>query len=273
VVIDMHNVESVLHAGCAATDAWPARWGQGFFARIAREAERQWLPRFDLVLAASEADRRRILGLAPAAHVAVYPNAIPWRFPEEVEEERCIAFSGNLEYHPNAAAVRYFAQQIWPRLRRRDPRLRWRLIGKNPQAVERWIAGDPRIETTGPIEDPLAELARVQVVVAPLLAASGTRVKILEAWAAGRAVVSTRVGAEGLPAVDGENLLLADSPEQMLERILALLADPDLRRRLGQAGRQTVQEQLCWPAAWRRLEEALVFPSPVGDSVRIGESI
>jgi glycosyltransferase involved in cell wall biosynthesis len=257
IVMDMHNVESAFYARCAETEAWPERWAHRRFAALAAREENRWLPRFDLVLAASEADRQRILGLAPGARVAVYPNAVPARFPEECAEEHCIAFSGNLAYHPNTAAVRYFAREIWPVLRRRDPALRWRLIGSNPQAVRRWIAGNPSIEATGPVEDALAELARIRLAVVPLRAGSGTRVKILEAWAAGRAVVSTRIGAEGLPAVHGENLLLADSPADMVEQICALLANEELRRRLGRAGRRAVEQSFCWPVAWRALEENL----------------
>ncbi len=168
-----------------------------------------------------------------------------------------MAFSGNLEYHPNVAAVRFFATRIWPSLRERDPALRWRLIGRNEAAVARWTSADPRIETTGAVQDALAELARARVVVVPLLAGSGTRIKILEAWAAGRAVVSTRVGAEGLPVKHGENLLLADSASAILDAILVLLQDEALRRRLGAAGRRLVEEQFCWPAAWQRLDPCL----------------
>ncbi|MBI3694245.1 MAG: glycosyltransferase [Acidobacteria bacterium] len=270
VVMDLHNIESTLHARCAATEAIPGRWAHAAFARMAMRAERQWLPRFDLVLAASEADRQRVKDLAPGVRAGVYPNAIPRRFPEPAEEEHCVAFSGNLEYHPNAAAVRYFARDVWPALRQQDPQLRWRLIGKNDWAVRRWTAGDPRIETTGPIDDPLAELARVRVVVVPLLSGSGTRIKILEAWAAGRAVVSTSVGAEGLPAKDGENLLLADSPDRMCQAVLALLRDPGERRRLGQAGRRLVEQQFCWPVAFRVLDESLAGFQRTG---RIGVSL
>jgi glycosyltransferase involved in cell wall biosynthesis len=257
VILDMHNIESELHARCAATDAWPERWAHRRFARVARRAERQLLPAFGLVLAASERDRRRIQELAPQTRVAVYPNALPPQFPEPAPEEHCVAFSGNLEYHPNVAAVRFFATRIWPSLRKRDPALRWRLIGRNEAAVARWTSADPRIETTGAVQDALAELARARVVVVPLLAGSGTRIKILEAWAAGRAVVSTRVGAEGLPVKHGENLLLADSASAILDAILVLLQDEALRRRLGAAGRRLVEEQFCWPAAWQRLDPCL----------------
>ena len=86
----------------------------------------------------------------------------------------------------------------------------WRLVGKNPRAVRRFTAGDPRIEVAGEVEDAVEELARAEVAVVPLLAGSGTRLKILEAWSAGVPVVSTTIGAEGLPVRDGEHLLLAD---------------------------------------------------------------
>jgi glycosyltransferase involved in cell wall biosynthesis len=257
VVLDLHNIESELHERSAATDGHPARWAHRRFARLARRAEQRLLPQFELVLATSESDRRKICEMAPAAQVAVYPNAIPLRFPAPAPEEHCIAFSGNLEYHPNVAAVRFFTAEVWPALRARDPALRWRLIGKNEQVVARWVSGDNRIELTGPVEDALAELARVRVVVAPLLAGSGTRVKILEAWAARRAVVSTRLGAEGLPAVHGENLLLADSPGEILEAVLVLLQDEALRRRLGEAGKRLVEARFCWPVVWRGLEQWL----------------
>ncbi|MBI3664969.1 MAG: glycosyltransferase [Acidobacteria bacterium] len=270
VVLDMHNIESALHARCARAETGPVRWMHAAFAGRALEQERKWAPRFDLVLTASEADRRLLEGIAPQARTVVYPNAVPLRLPGEGEEEHCIAFSGNLEYHPNRSAVRYFSREVWPRLRRRDARLRWRLIGRNEWAVRRWTAGDPSIETTGPVEDSLAELARVKVVVAPLLAGSGTRVKILEAWAAGRAVVSTRLGAEGLPAADEENLLLADSPAEMEQAVWRLLGDAELRRRLGQAGRRVVEQQLSWPAVWRGLEQNLAECLPSFGPAKIG---
>jgi glycosyltransferase involved in cell wall biosynthesis len=89
--------------------------------------------------------------------------------------------------------------------------------------------------------------------VVPLLAGSGTRVKILEAWAAGRPVVSTSLGAEGLPVRDGEHLLLADNPEDFAAAVSRLLASPQLRERVGRAGRQLYERQFTWPQAWERL--------------------
>jgi glycosyltransferase involved in cell wall biosynthesis len=108
----------------------------------------------------------------------------------------------------------------------------------------------------GPVDDAIPLLAAAKVCVVPLLSGSGTRFKILEAWAAGRAVVSTTLGAEGLGARDGEHLLLADDPDAFAQAVLRLWNDPALRSRLGDAGRALYDQRFTWPAAWRRLDEA-----------------
>ncbi|MGC8792995.1 MAG: glycosyltransferase family 4 protein [Bryobacteraceae bacterium] len=254
LVLDLHNVESELYARLAASEPWPLRPVFRRFARCCRRMEERWLPEFDLILAASGEDTARVLSIAPGLTAAVYPNAIPVVPQPCVAEQEVVAFSGNLEYQPNAGAVRYFRRAIWPALREQRPGLVWRVIGRNPHAVERYLRGDERIELVGPVADAIHELAAAKVVVAPLLAASGTRVKILEAWAAGRAVVSTSSGAEGLGARHGEHLLLADRPADFVRAILELLDSPERRRALGEAGRARYQRYFSWPAAWRQLE-------------------
>jgi len=170
-----------------------------------------------------------------------------------VPKQEMIVFPGNMEYHPNITAVRFFRREVWPLLRERWPGLVWRLAGKNPHAVRRYTEGDPRIEVTGPMADAIAEIAPAKVAVAPLLAASGTRLKILEAWAAGSAVVSTRIGAEGLAARDGEHLLLADNPAEFADAVSSLLLSENSRRRLETAGRTLYERCYTWDAAWAGL--------------------
>jgi glycosyltransferase involved in cell wall biosynthesis len=186
----------------------------------------------------------------------VYPNALPLVAEAEVREEHVIAFSGNLEYDPNVDAVRYFRGRIWPQLRSRWPKLVWRLIGKNPRAVARFLRGDSRIQLTGPVENAVGALAAAQVAIVPLRAGSGTRVKILEAWAASRPVVSTTLGAEGLQSTDGEHLILAEGPEEFAAAVTRLLESEELRKRLGRAGRRLYERNFTWEAAWSRLAEA-----------------
>ena len=261
LILNLHNVESVLHARCASSEPWPWSVAHARFARIAARDERIILSKFDLVLTPSEADRRAVLDLCPSARVAVVPNTVPETPQPSEPEEHVIAFSGNFEYHPNTTAVRHFREQIWPRLRQADPALRWRLIGRNEHAIRRFIEGDERIEVTGPVDDAIRELARVKVVVVPLLSGSGTRFKVLEAWAAARAVVSTTLGAEGLPTQDGADILLVDEPQAMADTILKLLTDQPLREHLGRAGRSRFEQSGCWPEAWRALNQLdLVSP-------------
>lgn len=257
VVLDLHNIESEFYERSASVaESWPAAAMLRRFAGCARRLEEQWLPRFNRVLATSNRDARLVQGVAPESTPLVYPNALPLRPAPEVPREPVIVFSGNLEYGPNRGAVRYFRERIWPRLRERRPELRWRLIGKNPQAVKAIVAGDPRIELTGPVQDALAALAAAQVAVVPVLAGSGTRIKILEAWAAGLPVVSTRLGAEGLEAVAGEHVLVADDADGFLEAIRQLLDSEALRARVGAAGRALYEREYTWEAAWQRLNVA-----------------
>jgi glycosyltransferase involved in cell wall biosynthesis len=169
-----------------------------------------------------------------------------------VPEEEVIAFF-QFRLPPNAMQLLFSrrsgsARRRWSWLTWRD---RWR-----PEAVRKWTDGDSRIQVLGPVGDAIEALARARVVVAPLRIASGTRVKILEAWAAARPVVSTTVGAEGLSTSSGEHLLLADDAEQFAEAVSGLLASRQERERLGRAGRRRFEREFTWQAAWSMLPPA-----------------
>ena len=254
IVLDLHNLESVLHARCSRTEAAAPALAHRIFASAALEMERRWLPRFSRILTASSEDRRLVLERAASAEVTVYPNAVPLPPLPRVARRHAIVFSGNLEYHPNRSAVRFFRHEVWPRLRQRWPELVWRLVGRNPSAVQPWTRGDPRIEVTGPVDDAIVELAAAEVAIVPLLAGSGTRFKILEAWAAGVPVVSTTLGAEGLPAHDGRHLLIADGATAFTDAISRLLQDSALRSQLAHSGRALLECAFTWEKAWQRLD-------------------
>jgi polysaccharide biosynthesis protein PslH len=247
LVLDLHNIESELSRTHAlATRGLESIVHQRFAASYLR-LEQTWLPEFDVVLVASEEDRARI----EHPGIRVYPNALPVMERPRVAESDCIVFSGNLEYHPNIEAVRWFRSEIWPRIK--TP-VEWRLVGRNQHAVQKIVAGDPRIAMTGPVTDAVAALAEAKVCVVPLLSGSGTRFKILEAWAAARPVVSTSLGAEGLGARSGEHLLIAETADAFAAAVDWLLGDADLRRKLGNAGRALYLERFTWPAAWKSIE-------------------
>jgi len=254
VILDLHNIESVWHQTLAASESPARALALRRFATASVALERKWLPQFDRLLVTSQEDLERVRNIVPDSNITVYPNALPYVEAPPREERNEIVFSGNLEYAPNISAVRFFRERVWPMLRSRWPNLRWKIIGKNPEAIRSVVAGDARIELTGFVENALTSLAQAQVAIVPLLAGSGTRVKILEAWAAGTAVVSTTLGAEGLECRDGEHLILADGPDNFANAVSNLLESSADRARIGSAGRRLFEQNYTWPAAWRKLD-------------------
>jgi glycosyltransferase involved in cell wall biosynthesis len=250
LILDLHNIESVLLRRQAGLLPFPARTVFQRFASSCAALERDLLPRFDTILVTSDQDRKFIGG------GVVYPNAVPLVAVPVVRKREEIAFSGNLEYEPNYTAVQWFLRGVWPQLRDRHPELRLRLIGRGEAAVRRLVAEDERILLSGPVDDAIAELARARLAVAPLLAGSGTRIKIIEAWAAGLPVVSTTIGAEGLPGANGEHFLIADTAGDFVAAVEQVLSRSDLRQRLATNGRLLYEQRLAWSAAWKALESA-----------------
>lgn len=252
-VLDMHNIESTLYSLHGTVERWPVSAAYRVLSRQCRALEQQLLPRFSSILVPSTEAAKEVHAISPGSKVTVYPNALPFSAQPEREEVNMIVFSGNMEYPPNIAAVRFFRREIWPRLREKWPDLMWRLIGKNPGGVERYVRGDSRIQNSGEVQDAVREIAAARVAVVPLLSGSGTRLKILEAWAAARPVVSTTLGAEGLGARHDGDILLADSAADFDAAVSSLLASESLRSRIGRAGRLTYEQRFTWEAAWRSL--------------------
>jgi len=205
------------------------------------------------VLTTSEADARRVRSEGVPA--IVYPNTVPFRPVPKGPREDAIVFTGNLEYHPNVSAVRWFAREIWPLLHAEAPALEWRLVGKNPEAVASMVNGLPGARVVGPVEDAIAEIARARVAVVPLRAGSGTRLKILEAWCACTPVVSTTIGAEGLDANAGRDILIADSPKAFAEAILHACTHDEVSAN----ARLRFEREFSHEAGWQKLDESGVF--------------
>ncbi len=272
-ILDLHNVESLLNERCAAASGGLIAVGHRRFASMSRKLESRLLPRYSLVLATSAKDRDLARAIAPDARFGIYPNALPRRERPDVPEENIVVFSANFEYHPNIDAVEFLLSEIWPRVRRDNPDLRLRLVGRGDASIRHLISGVEGVESTGAVEDAFREIAKASVVVAPLRAGSGTRIKILEAWAARRAVVATSLAAEGLEAEgleaqgweasSGGNLILADNAFGFAEAISLLLENPAQRQRLGNGGRQTFEKLYTWEGAWKGLDRDLQVNWPV----------
>ena len=165
-----------------------------------------------------------------------------------------ILFFGAINYFPNADGVTYFVDEVFPRIRDRRPDATFRVLGPGagPDVLARRGNG---VDIVGMVDDVNPHIDRAAVVVVPLRIGGGTRLKIVEALAKGKAVVSTKLGAEGIDVVDGEHLLLADDPRDIADRVEQVLGDPELARRLGDAGRQLAEERYSWSVVTNRLEQ------------------
>src|SRR5262249_15525832 len=147
-----------------------------------------------------------------------------------------ITFTGLMAHPPNVAAARFFAIEVLPAIQKVIPEAEFWIVGRDPVPEVRMLAARPRVVVTGTVPDMRPYLARATVVVVPLRFGSGMRQKILEAWAMEKAVVSTRIGAEGLDVQDGVNILLADDAETLASAVVRLLQSPAARDRLRAAG-------------------------------------
>ncbi len=252
-VLDLHNVESVLHERCAQTSRGLVAAGQRRFARCSQVLEEKLLPGYSLVLATSDQDAAIAENIAPRARIAVYPNALPETPVPQVKEEPVVVFSGNFEYHPNIDAVQFLVASIWPHVLAECPELRLRLVGRGDRFIRHLLPSGLNVEVTGPIDDALSQIAAARIVIAPLRSGSGTRIKILEAWAAARPVIATLLAAEGLKCEKDRDLIIANEGFEFGSAIARVNADSGGRASIAVNGRRLFEARYTWPAAWQAL--------------------
>jgi polysaccharide biosynthesis protein PslH len=244
-VLTLHNV----------SPAYYASRGLGLEARRFARHDRTYLQRYGTLVAVSDRDAEQARRLTEA-RVEVVPNGVATdelRPAPESGGPPTLLFSGTMNHPPNVEGILWFAREILPRI----PGARLLVVGRDPTEAVRRLTADPRIEVTGDVPDIAAYFAHATAVVVPLRSGSGTRPKVLEALAAGRAIVSTRLGAEGLEVNPGTHLLLEDDPARFAEAAGRLLGDAKLRARLTAAGRVLVEERYDWRALGTRLAGVL----------------
>jgi glycosyltransferase involved in cell wall biosynthesis len=165
-----------------------------------------------------------------------------------------LVFTGAMSYPPNIDAVVWFCERVWPGLRRQWPDLCFHIVGRAPAATVRALARGDGVRVVGEVADVRPYLADAAAVVAPLRAAGGTRLKILEAMAMGRPVISTSLGAEGLDITDGVDIVLADTADEFTSAVSDVLRSPELASRLGAAGQRLAVAKYDWQRCLRPLE-------------------
>jgi glycosyltransferase involved in cell wall biosynthesis len=260
VVVDSHDVGYDLARQVARS---AAAAGQRLHATLNwRKLKREELAAYtnaDGVCVCSAADQRRLAADAPSATTVVIPNAadverLQPRPTDPVPDGRTVLFFGLLSTVPNVDGVTFFLREIWPRVVEARPDARFAIVGADAAPAITAHAG-PGVTVVGPVDDLRPHLASAAVVVVPLRLGSGTRLKIVEAWAMARPVVSTALGAEGLEAAHGRHLLIADDPAAFARAVVRVLDEPALAADLGRAGRALAAERYSWRGAARALED------------------
>jgi sugar transferase (PEP-CTERM/EpsH1 system associated) len=267
-ILFTHNVESEIwrrHAETARNPVANYLLGQQW-QRMLR-FERHALARFDLVLAVSDADSRAFERLYPGAsqqplHVIPtgvdtnYFRPISSREPEPPTHPRLV-FTGSMDWLPNEDGVLWFVRDILPLIRRTLPQTRFDIVGRSPTPAIRRLAEEQGIVVTGRVDDVRPQIAVATVYVVPLRIGGGTRLKIFEAMAMGKAVVSTTVGAEGLPVEHGVNIAIADEAEEFGREVVRLVTDHAARQQIATAARRLVMDRYDWSATAHHFEDAL----------------
>jgi glycosyltransferase involved in cell wall biosynthesis len=232
IVFDAHNCETDLLAMRAGNETRPLRDLLAFDARRVRAIERAIVLRARRVTACSSDDIAALAAFVPeiAAKATVIPNGVDVERYASVREAtpdaRAVAITGSMDWRPNQLGLWWFVDRVLPLLRAAGVALPTiRVIGRMPAEIAARIASVPELTPVPNPPDMRAELARARIVVAPITVSSGTRLRILEAWAAGRPVVTTRAGALGLVAEDGRDYALADEPQAFAAAFLRALSD------------------------------------------------
>lgn len=265
LVLLSENVETNLWCQLARAETRPIR--KVFFALSAFHTmrnERRACRDSDLVLATSDEEAVDLGALSPRdrSKIVVIPNFIRAEryriYRDRDVGARSIILPGDMSYFPNVAGARYFYTQIYGRLRREFPDLRWVVAGRNCHpSIRDLVKDDPSVVITGAVPDVAEYIARSTAVIVPLLHGSGTRVKILEAWAIGRPVVSTSKGCEGMRCRHDHDILIGDTPETFIAGVARLLRDRDYAARLAHNAMETLRSYYDAPAIEPRLRAAL----------------
>jgi sugar transferase (PEP-CTERM/EpsH1 system associated) len=226
--------------------------------------ERAALTRFDLVLSVSDADRQTFARLYPGALKApahVVKTGVDTEYFAPVTDRPSsrahLVFTGSMDWLPNEDGMQYFVREILPRIRQLEPGATLSIIGRSPTPGVKRLAETTGIEVTGRVDDVRPHIVRGSVYVVPLRIGGGTRLKIFEAMSMGKAVVSTTVGAEGLPVTTGHDICIADEPARFAQAVVHLIRDDALRHRMEAEARRLVVDRYDWSAVAQDFEDAL----------------
>ena len=256
-VLSQQNVDSAIWRRLCSETANPlykfAYWTQQLaFQRY----ERVLSPKFDAVTCTSDIDAAVFQQHCTENAIEIIPNGVDithYRPDFTTEAPAHLIYIGSMDWYPNEDAVAFFADEVLPRIQEKVPDVAFSIVGGNPSARVQKLAERDGIIVTGRVPEIKPYFAEATVFVVPLRIGSGTRLKILEALAMGKAIVSTTVGAEGLDLKDGAEIFIADEPTAFADAVTRLLTDVQLRRRIGENGRSRVEQDYDWRSIGEKL--------------------
>jgi glycosyltransferase involved in cell wall biosynthesis len=273
-VVFTHNVEAEIWRRHCERQRDPARRAlyRQQWRRMLR-FEGHTLGRFDLVLAVSDADRDTFQRLYPSAlrgPVFTVATGVDTAYfaprPQDEADPRHLVFTGSMDWIPNEDAMKHFCHDVLPLIRSEEPAVTLSIVGRAPTPAVRRLADIAGVTVTGRVDDVRDYVGRAGVYVVPIRIGGGTRLKIFEAMGMARAVVSTTVGAEGLPVTNGHDVVIADTPRAFADAVVSLIRNPAQRVQLERASRDLVVARYDWSAVAGQLEDALTAAATKRDA-------
>lgn len=260
-VLVAHNIESRIWQRYYENERSSfKRWYIGQQYRKVAAFEKEVMGWIDGATAVSEEEAEMIRHRQAGLHVTVIDNGVDLAFFQPgnaVPTGKKLVFTGSMDWRPNQDAVEYFAEELLPVLKEREPSIEAIFVGRNPPEHLLKRNGIGGIRITGTVDDVRPYIEQASVYIVPLRIGGGSRLKILEALAMRKPIVSTSVGAEGLEVTDGLNILLADNPSDFADKIMWLFENPEKARQLGQQGRTLVEKRYGWDSLAEKLSTFL----------------
>ncbi|MFQ6041174.1 MAG: glycosyltransferase family 4 protein [Candidatus Poribacteria bacterium] len=258
-LLSLQNIDSAIWRRLARQTGNPLKklifWMQ---YRSFRRYEQLMAKKFSACACVSEEDKNLLADLCPGISIEVIPNGVDvesYQPDHSLTEASTIVYTGSMDWLPNEDAALYFHERIFPLIEAQIPDVKFYIVGQNPTERVKQLSQRDKVIVTGMVDDVKPYIAKASVYVVPLRIGGGTRLKILEALAMEKAVVSTTIGCEGLQLTPGRDIFIADEPEKFARLVIQLTKDEKFRRRLGKSGRRQVEEKYDWRSIGKQLNE------------------
>lgn len=256
-VITHHNINSKLWESQASAEKnWFKKWFMGLQSKRFKNIEKKYAPLYDLNMMVSKLEQKAFEEVVDRSKLSLVPNGVNTDYfiptDPQLEETNEVIYAGSPNYYPNAVAIQWWCEEVIPALADRGHKdVKLTILGsmkKAPQKIHQLLENSSKynVHATGYVDDIRPYVARSAVYVVPLQSGGGTRLKVLDALAMGKAMVSTPVGCEGIQVTDGKEIMIAENAEKFADRLIELLNTPSQRLMLGSNGRRLVEEHYSW---------------------------